>query len=178
MENEKLSLEEMQELVSKLVNKYNLETIPEIRYIDLTSEIGELGKELLKGTNYGKQEFEKTDNLESENTENTSTQANNNDYSDFNIIKENTEQQNNDMPKASINEELYSSQLNNDKNIGNSINNNIKNESAEDDLEYENKKEFSNNQKKSSDVKFRDNIIKSNDSTFKFLTGSVSISST
>lgn len=49
-----------------MVKKYDLETSPELRYIDLTSEMGELGKELLKGSNYGKQDFNKTNNLESE----------------------------------------------------------------------------------------------------------------
>lgn len=43
-----------------MVKKYDLETSPELRYIDLTSEMGELGKELLKGSNYGKQDFNKT----------------------------------------------------------------------------------------------------------------------
>lgn len=66
MIKEELSLQTMQRLVLEMVEKYNLETSPEMRYIDLTSEIGELGKELLKGSNYGKQKFIKTDNLESE----------------------------------------------------------------------------------------------------------------
>lgn len=52
--------------VKEMVKKYDLETSAEIRYIDLVSEIGELGKEILKGNNYGKNEFTKTDNLESE----------------------------------------------------------------------------------------------------------------
>lgn len=66
MKKESLSIQEMQGLVSEMVKRYNLETTPEMRYIDLSSEMGELGKELLKGSNYGKKDFSKTDNLESE----------------------------------------------------------------------------------------------------------------
>ena len=56
----------IQELVNEMVQKYNLEISPELRYIDLTSEVGELGKEILKATKYGKEEFNITDNTESE----------------------------------------------------------------------------------------------------------------
>ena len=44
----------------------SLESSTEIRFIDLVSELGELGKEILKGNDYGKKEFCITDNLESE----------------------------------------------------------------------------------------------------------------
>ena len=53
-------------LVDKMVKEYNLELEPEHRYIDLVSEVGELGKELLKATNYGKEKFVVTKNTESE----------------------------------------------------------------------------------------------------------------
>ena len=56
----------MQKQVKEMVKKYNLEISPELRYIDLTSEIGELGKEILKATQYGKEEFNITDNTGSE----------------------------------------------------------------------------------------------------------------
>ena len=56
----------MQKTVNDFIKKYSLETAPEIRYIDLVSEIGELGKEILKGNNYGKDNLNFTDNLESE----------------------------------------------------------------------------------------------------------------
>ena len=46
--------------------KYNLGGSIETRLIDLSSEVGELGKEVLEGTNYGEKEFSRTDNLESE----------------------------------------------------------------------------------------------------------------
>lgn len=66
LKNENLKLQELQEMVAEMIKKYNLEISPQLRYIDLTSEIGELGKELLKGSNYGKKDFSITDNLESE----------------------------------------------------------------------------------------------------------------
>ena len=46
--------------------KYDLGGSIETRFIDLSSEVGELGKEILEGTNYGEKEFSRTDNLESE----------------------------------------------------------------------------------------------------------------
>lgn len=60
------NMKSLQKLVYELVEKHNLEISPELRYLDLTSEVGEVGKELLKGSNYGKEEFQKTDNLELE----------------------------------------------------------------------------------------------------------------
>lgn len=65
-EKKDVTIETMQGLVSEMVKRYGLETTPELRYIDLTTEVGELGKELLKGSDYGKKTLEKTDNLESE----------------------------------------------------------------------------------------------------------------
>ena len=59
-------MNEIQEKVSKLVKQYNLESTNEIRFIDLTSEVGELGKEILKGNDYGRKKFCNTDNVESE----------------------------------------------------------------------------------------------------------------
>lgn len=59
-------MQEIQEKVNEMIKKYDLDTSVEIRFIDLVSEVGELGKEILKGNNYGKNEFTKTDNLESE----------------------------------------------------------------------------------------------------------------
>ena len=51
----------MQEKVEEAVKKYNLSGDASVKYIDLTSEIGELGKEILKGNDYGMKEFEKTE---------------------------------------------------------------------------------------------------------------------
>ena len=56
----------IQEKVDELTKKYNLGGSAEIKYIDLTSEVGELGKEILNGSDYGTKEFAATDNLESE----------------------------------------------------------------------------------------------------------------
>ena len=56
----------IQENVDGLIKKYNLESSVEIRFIDLISELGELGKEILKGNEYGKKDFCNTENLESE----------------------------------------------------------------------------------------------------------------
>ena len=59
-------MEDIQETVNEMIKKYNLESSIEIKFIDLISEVGELGKELLKGSDYGKRKFINTDNLESE----------------------------------------------------------------------------------------------------------------
>ena len=59
-------MKDMQKTVNEMIKKYNLESSTEIKFIDFISEVGELGKELLKGNNYGKKEFVKTDNLQLE----------------------------------------------------------------------------------------------------------------
>lgn len=43
----------MQDRVDRLIRQYNLTDDGVVRYIDLVSEVGELGKELLKATDYG-----------------------------------------------------------------------------------------------------------------------------
>jgi NTP pyrophosphatase (non-canonical NTP hydrolase) len=50
----------LQELVVEFIKKYNLRASEQIRYIDLTTEIGELGKEIIKGSDYGKKNYEQT----------------------------------------------------------------------------------------------------------------------
>ena len=55
-----------QKIIRDFNIRYNLGGSIEARFIDLSSEIGELGKEILEGTNYGMREFEDTDNLEFE----------------------------------------------------------------------------------------------------------------
>ena len=47
----------MQEQVKKAMETYSLTGGIEVRYLDLMSELGELGKEILKGTNYGKEAY-------------------------------------------------------------------------------------------------------------------------
>ena len=50
----------MQQTVNNFIQKYNLQTDEQTRYIDLVLEVGELGKEILKATNYGKQNYTQT----------------------------------------------------------------------------------------------------------------------
>ena len=59
-------MDSIQKKVNDFNTKYNLSGSIETRFIDLSSEVGELGKEILEGIDYGKKEFSKTDNLESE----------------------------------------------------------------------------------------------------------------
>lgn len=47
----------MQNLVKEFMEEYSCACGIENRYIDVVSEVGELGKEILKGTEYGKKEF-------------------------------------------------------------------------------------------------------------------------
>lgn len=47
----------MQRLVKKFIEKYNLSCGAQTRFIDLVSEVGELGKEILKITDYGKESY-------------------------------------------------------------------------------------------------------------------------
>ena len=56
----------MQEQVNDFIDKYCLHINEQIRYIDLVSEIGELGKEIIKGTDYGKQEYAPTSDINGE----------------------------------------------------------------------------------------------------------------
>ena len=50
----------MQNLADEFIDKYQLQTDAATRYIDLVSEIGELGKTIVTSTNYGKKDFEIT----------------------------------------------------------------------------------------------------------------------
>ncbi len=59
-------MKDIQNDVRDLILKYDLESPLEERFIDLVSEVGELGKEILKGSEYGKKEFCITENIESE----------------------------------------------------------------------------------------------------------------
>ena len=47
----------MQKSAETFIDKYNLRTDISTRYLDLVSEIGELGKEIIKSTKYGKEDF-------------------------------------------------------------------------------------------------------------------------
>ena len=47
----------MQKAVANFIAEYNLNTDVQTRYIDLVSEVGELGKEILTSTDYGENDF-------------------------------------------------------------------------------------------------------------------------
>lgn len=47
----------MQEKVNQLIKSYHLSCGVQNRYIDLVSEVGELGKEILKETAYGEKAY-------------------------------------------------------------------------------------------------------------------------
>ena len=51
----------MQKTVTEFVEQHNLSCGVQTRYIDFVSEIGELGKEILKSTDYGKSAFHPTE---------------------------------------------------------------------------------------------------------------------
>ena len=53
----------IQKTAGEFVRRYNLETSVESRYIDLVSEVGEFGKEILNGNNYGKSNLHPTENM-------------------------------------------------------------------------------------------------------------------
>ena len=59
-------MDSIQKKVNDFNTKYNLGGSVETRFIDLSSEVGELGKEILESSDYGEKEFSKTGNLESE----------------------------------------------------------------------------------------------------------------
>lgn len=61
-----MDLSELQDIVNKFTKDKNMNSNVNIRMIDLTSEVGELSKEILKGTNYGSKQFEKTKEWNSE----------------------------------------------------------------------------------------------------------------
>lgn len=48
----------MQRKVEQFVAQYDLACGAQIRFMDLVSEVGELGKEIVKGSNYGRKPYE------------------------------------------------------------------------------------------------------------------------
>ena len=56
----------MQKTVETFIHQHNLSCGVEMRYIDLTSEVGELGKEILKGSCYGQESCQITVQAETE----------------------------------------------------------------------------------------------------------------
>lgn len=61
-----MKLSEIQDKVSRFSREKGINSTVNTRIIDLTSEVGELSKEVLKGTDYGSKKFEKTEQWESE----------------------------------------------------------------------------------------------------------------
>ncbi|MTI58060.1 MazG nucleotide pyrophosphohydrolase domain-containing protein [Geosporobacter ferrireducens] len=61
-----MNLFEVQDLIRKFNEEKNMSSSVNIRIIDLASEVGELSKEVLKGTKYGSKEFQKTEEWNSE----------------------------------------------------------------------------------------------------------------
>ena len=56
-----MEISDLQRKVSDFVKENKLETKVEIRILDLMSELGELSKESLKSSDYGKERFKTTD---------------------------------------------------------------------------------------------------------------------
>ncbi len=59
-------MKEIQEQVKQFTTEKGLTTDVVIRTVDLSSEVGELSKEVLKSTDYGKKNFKPTEDFESE----------------------------------------------------------------------------------------------------------------
>lgn len=62
----KMDLKEIQNKTKDFCVKNDLETSLEFRVLDLVSEVGELSKEVLKVSNYGKDKIKLTENMKSE----------------------------------------------------------------------------------------------------------------
>ena len=61
-----MALHESQGCVARFVRAHQLKASAEARLLDLVSEVGELAKEHLRSSQYGKQEFEPTEEWKSE----------------------------------------------------------------------------------------------------------------
>lgn len=61
-----MDLPQLQKTVSSFVETNELDDSVEIRLLDLVSEVGELSKEYIKGTNYGKEPFQPSSEWEIE----------------------------------------------------------------------------------------------------------------
>lgn len=59
-------MKEIQNKIREFCIDNKMESTTEIRIFDLLSELGEVSKELLKNTDYGKKEFQSTNNFEME----------------------------------------------------------------------------------------------------------------
>ena len=61
-----MNLSDLQKTIADFVAEYNLEIPVQMRLLDLLSEIGEVSKEVLKGTQYGRKGFVPTEEWASE----------------------------------------------------------------------------------------------------------------
>ncbi|MGI6256045.1 MAG: MazG nucleotide pyrophosphohydrolase domain-containing protein [Acutalibacter sp.] len=59
-------MDTMQKKTAKVITQYALEKDPQVRMLDLSSEVGELAKEILKSTEYGTHSLKVTASLEEE----------------------------------------------------------------------------------------------------------------
>lgn len=61
-----MELSDIQKQILSFCKDRGLNSNVSVRVIDLMSEVGELSKEVLKGTDYGSKQFEQTENWQSE----------------------------------------------------------------------------------------------------------------
>lgn len=61
-----MDLSDIQDRINKFTKDKSINSSVPVRIIDLASEVGELSKEVLKGTNYGNEQFRKTEEWENE----------------------------------------------------------------------------------------------------------------
>lgn len=61
-----MNLSDIQARINEFTTNRGINSSVDVRIIDLASEIGELSKEVLKGTKYGNRQFEKTEEWQSE----------------------------------------------------------------------------------------------------------------
>ncbi|KAF0194061.1 MAG: hypothetical protein FD169_2053 [Bacillota bacterium] len=61
-----MNLVDIQDAVKRFTKENGLDSSMTVRIVDLASEVGELSKEVLRGTDYGNKPFEKTTGWESE----------------------------------------------------------------------------------------------------------------
>lgn len=59
-------MRQLQQKVEKFIETHNLKHSPEVTALDLVSEVGEVAKEILKSTNYGKEEEQYRPEIKSE----------------------------------------------------------------------------------------------------------------
>lgn len=61
-----MDLSDIQNKINEFTRDKNINSEVDVRIIDLTSEVGELSKEVLKGTEYGNKQFSITEDWKSE----------------------------------------------------------------------------------------------------------------